>query len=112
MASSKAVPIWVSANHRQLGSSYSLHKPSGSCLNSNFNVNLGFGRNFHKWDCLGLLAQRAITPLEDEKPLIDSPPVKTEDTQITESRGFHKDLNSLPSEFLFLFFISLYFFFL
>jgi hypothetical protein len=51
---------------------------------------------------LSVLAQRAITPVEDEKPLI--PQVETSEAidqvQNTQSRGFHKDLNLLPSELL------------
>ncbi|XP_061977480.1 arogenate dehydratase/prephenate dehydratase 1, chloroplastic-like isoform X2 [Populus nigra] len=53
-----------------------------------------------RWECycLSVLAQRAITPVEDEKPLI--PRVETSEAidqvQNTQSRGFHKDLNLLP----------------
>jgi len=65
-----------------------------------------------RWECccLSVLAQRAITPVEDEKPLI--PQVETSEAidqvQNTQSRGFHKDLNLLPSELLH---IQLLFFF-
>jgi arogenate/prephenate dehydratase len=82
----KTVPIWFCANWI----SDSGHKRVGLC--SNFR--LDFGR-FQKWECLGLLSQRAITPVEDEKPLTDSPQVVIQ-TQITKSPGYHKDLNSLP----------------
>ena len=57
-----------------------------------------------KWECccVSLLAQRAITPVEDEKPL--TPQVETSEAidqvQNTQSKGFHKDLNLLPSELL------------
>ncbi|KAJ6769552.1 AROGENATE DEHYDRATASE/PREPHENATE DEHYDRATASE 1 CHLOROPLASTIC [Salix purpurea] len=53
-----------------------------------------------KWECccLSVLAQRAITPVEDEKPA--APQVDTsgaiDQVQDTQSRGFHKDLNLLP----------------
>ncbi|KAJ6333824.1 hypothetical protein OIU76_025935 [Salix suchowensis] len=53
-----------------------------------------------KWECccLSVLAQRAITPVEDEKP--SAPQVDTsgaiDQVQDTQSRGFHKDLNLLP----------------
>ncbi|KAF9683378.1 hypothetical protein SADUNF_Sadunf04G0007200 [Salix dunnii] len=53
-----------------------------------------------KWECccVSLLAQRAITPVEDEKPL--TPQVETSEAidqvQKTQSKGFHKDLNLLP----------------
>ncbi|KAM4101804.1 hypothetical protein ACB094_05G173100 [Castanea mollissima] len=53
-----------------------------------------------KWECccLAVLAQRAITPVEDEKPDVSSvgPSWGIERTQGNESRGFHKDLNLLP----------------
>uniref|UniRef100_A0A6N2L1A4 arogenate dehydratase n=1 Tax=Salix viminalis TaxID=40686 RepID=A0A6N2L1A4_SALVM len=53
-----------------------------------------------KWECccVSLLAQRAITPVEDEKPL--TPQMETSEAidqvQNTQSKGFHKDLNLLP----------------
>lgn len=55
---------------------------------------------FRKWECcsLGVLAQRATTPVEDEKPQVsggDSSGV-IERSQGNESKGFHKDLNLLP----------------
>jgi len=59
-----------------------------------------------KWECccLSVLAQRAITPVEDEKP--SAPQVDTsgatDQVQDTQSRGFHKDLNLLPSELLYI----------
>lgn len=57
-----------------------------------------------KWECccVSLLAQRAITPVEDEKPL--TPQMETSEAidqvQNTQSKGFHMDLNLLPSELL------------
>ncbi|KAJ6397133.1 hypothetical protein OIU77_022052 [Salix suchowensis] len=53
-----------------------------------------------KWECccVSLLAQRAITPVEDEKPL--TPQMETSEAidqvQNTQSKGFHMDLNLLP----------------
>ncbi|XP_059662355.1 arogenate dehydratase/prephenate dehydratase 1, chloroplastic [Cornus florida] len=92
----KAVPIWVSSNnsHVQLGFSELGTKRYGSGLNLRFDLD-----RYRKWECCGLLlAQRAISPVEDEKPLTPGleSPGETDQTQITESRGFHKDLNSLP----------------
>lgn len=46
-----------------------------------------------EWECL---SHRAITPVEDEIP--SAPAVVDEAPQITLAGGFHKDLNSLPSE--------------
>ncbi|EEF43858.1 arogenate dehydratase/prephenate dehydratase 1, chloroplastic [Ricinus communis] len=51
-----------------------------------------------EWCCLAVLAQRAITPVEDEKPC--TPEVESsqaiEKVQDTQSSSFHKDLNLLP----------------
>ncbi|GAB4826583.1 ADP,ATP carrier protein [Ancistrocladus abbreviatus] len=63
---------------------------------------LNLRRDFHgfgKWVCCcSTLGQRAITPVEDEKPL--NPEAESRSgiarTQGNESTGFHKDLNSLP----------------
>ncbi|KAL6990766.1 ADP,ATP carrier protein [Sarracenia purpurea var. burkii] len=91
----KAAPIWVCANHSptHLGVSNLGPRRSG------FGANLRFDPDkFRKWECSGVLAQKAKTPVEDEKPL--TPGFDSlggnDQTQITESRGFHKDLNSLP----------------
>ncbi|GMP75504.1 hypothetical protein CsSME_00032566 [Camellia sinensis var. sinensis] len=95
----KAVPIWVCVNHTrtQLGFTDLGSRRSGSDSNLRFGVDKS-----REWECCGMvLSQRAITPVEDEKPLaprFDSPG-GADQTQITESRGFHRDLNSLPSEF-------------
>lgn len=57
----------------------------------------------HKWECCGMaaLAQRAITTLEDDKPnvtpLVHSSGASDRVRQ-NDSKGFHKDLNLLPSE--------------
>ncbi|OMO76828.1 Prephenate dehydratase [Corchorus capsularis] len=90
----KCSGIWVSSQkpHSQFGA-----------------IDLGSGRGRivmdlkpPTWEChaLGASLQRAITPVEDEKPL--TPEVETSQTekigqaQDTESRGFHKDLSLLP----------------
>ncbi|CAL5410692.1 unnamed protein product [Camellia sinensis] len=92
----KAVPIWVCVNHTrtQLGFTDLGSRRSGSDSNLRFGVDKS-----REWECCGMvLSQRAITPVEDEKPLaprFDSPG-GADQTQITESRGFHRDLNSLP----------------
>lgn len=62
-----------------------------------------------KWECCcGVLGQRAITPVEDEKPLNPSTIVEPQfsGVQRTEHTGFHRDLNSLPSEFLLILWIT------
>uniref|UniRef100_A0A5B6YUV9 Arogenate dehydratase n=1 Tax=Davidia involucrata TaxID=16924 RepID=A0A5B6YUV9_DAVIN len=91
----KSVSLWVCANHShtQLGVSNSGSNRSGSGWNLRFDLDRS-----RKWECCGVLAQRATTPVEDEKPLTSGfeSPGGTDQTQITESRGFHKDLNSLP----------------
>lgn len=103
MAALKTVPIWFSSSSSSSFVSDSGHKRVGFCSNFRF---LGF----QKWECLSLLAQRAITPLEDEKPFTDSNQFAIE-TQITKSPGFHKDLNSLPSKFFFQMYLQIEFVF-
>ncbi|XP_021719717.1 arogenate dehydratase/prephenate dehydratase 1, chloroplastic-like [Chenopodium quinoa] len=54
-----------------------------------------------KWECCcSVSGQRAITPVEDEKPLKPGPtaaePQSSGVVQRTEHTGFHRDLNSLP----------------
>ncbi|KAJ0946731.1 putative hydro-lyase [Helianthus annuus] len=102
----KAVPIWVCFNHSlpQLGLSDFVQNKKKIQPLSSYRVNLA---SFKKWECKGLkLAQNEVSQIpveDDEKPL--SPPDlegesvadgKIEETQITESKGFHRDLNSLP----------------
>uniref|UniRef100_A0A5B6YWY5 Uncharacterized protein n=1 Tax=Davidia involucrata TaxID=16924 RepID=A0A5B6YWY5_DAVIN len=90
-----AVPIWVCVNHShtQLHVSDSGSNRSGSGWNLRFDLD-----RFRKWECCALLAQRATTPVEDEKPFTPGfeSPGGTDQTEINKSRGFHKDLNSLP----------------
>lgn len=97
----KGVSTWgcsSSKPHPQLGvvSSHSGH------IGNNLRYDL---HKCCKWECccLGVLAQRAITPVEDEKssssPLVESPGAADQPSQ-NESKGFHKDMNLLPSELL------------
>lgn len=88
----KALPIWGVLVPSQLGVSDSGRIRTGSGLN---------WRIGRKWECLGSsVAQRGKTPVEDEKPLAPALTGGTDPTRITESTGFHKDLNSLPSELI------------
>lgn len=91
----KAIPIWVCANQpcSQLGFRYlgSRRCGSGGFLKLD-------GENLRKWGCCGaLLAQRATKPVEDEKPV--DLPGENNQTPVSQFSGFHRDLNSLPSEF-------------
>ncbi|CAN4083785.1 unnamed protein product [Withania somnifera] len=104
MAALKTVPIWVpSTNHHQHCSSYPKSWKLGiscygsGCFGSRF-LNLKAHR---KWGCLVLLSdtERAVTPVEDEEPLAPpeaASPGTVEDNQIIQSKGFHRDLQSLP----------------
>lgn len=84
----KEIPIWVCSNSefnqlgiRDLGSRGSNYRP----------LDLVKPR---KWECFRALGHRATTTsVEDEKPLTRG---GDETTQITPTRGFHKDSNSLP----------------
>ena len=95
----KAVPIWVCANYSNTQAGFADSGSNRSGSGPNLRLDL---ERFRKWECCGVLAQREITPVEDGKPVtpeFDSPGANDE-AQITESRGFHKDLNSLPSELI------------
>lgn len=90
----KAVPIWICANHfpqhSQLGSASDLVVPKRCRF-------VGYSR----MECFGSLsAQRAKTPVEDDKPLtkpdLGAAFVHPTATQNPQSIAFHKDLNSLP----------------
>lgn len=62
------------------------------------NLRSEFGK-CQKWECccLGVLAQRAANPVEDEKPVVEiSGP--SDVSHENDSKGFHKDLNLLPSK--------------
>lgn len=102
MALKGALPIWVCA---KTAAGQQVHV---GCLDSgartcgfglNLSAEVGSGRP-RKWECLsaGVLAQRAITPVEDEKPqtsgLESSGAI--ERTRQEEAKGFHKDLSLLP----------------
>ncbi|KAL8214720.1 hypothetical protein R6Q57_004169 [Mikania cordata] len=94
----KATPIWVCLSHSLSQSDFVQNKK-----NVPFSVNLA---KLRKWECLGLkLAQPERSQIhvdDDEKPLTPPDLGSTatdgtiEETQITESKGFHRDLNSLP----------------
>ncbi|CAN4078357.1 unnamed protein product [Withania somnifera] len=94
----KTVPIWACCtNQRQhywkLGFS---HYESGCCGSRFLNL-----KAHRKWECLVLLSEteRAITPVEGEEPLTPhgtASPRIIEDNQIIQSKGFHRDLQSLP----------------
>lgn len=95
----KGAAIWVCARTpcSDQGASDLVTRNSGSAFSLRFDL-----EKFRKWECcsLGVLAQRAITPVEDEKPHVSgvTSSEAIEPTQGNESRGFHKDLNLLPSE--------------
>lgn len=101
MATKGALPIWVCAKMAQfqVGGSDLGARTCGFALNLSAK---GDSERPRKWECLsvGVLAQRAITPVEDEKPqtsgLESSGAI--ERTQQEEAKVFHKDLNLLPSE--------------
>ncbi|CAK9176064.1 unnamed protein product [Ilex paraguariensis] len=87
----KAAAICICANrsHSHSVVTYLGSKPSGSVLNLRFE---------RKWECWAVSDQRAKTPVEDEKPPAPELglPEETDETQIIETRGLHKDLNALP----------------
>lgn len=97
----KAAPIWGCAtiHSSHLGASDLGSRPYGFA----FNLKHDLGR-FPKLECccLGVLAQRAINPVEDEKPCVPAADSSgaIERTPDNESRAFHKDLSLLPSEFI------------
>jgi len=66
-----------------------------------------------RWEscCLGVLAQRATTAVEDEEPNV--PPLihssgAADAVHQNESKAFHKDINQLPSELYDIFTIILF----
>lgn len=72
-----------------------------------FRFDLRCNRDFNRFsgrECcrLAVFPQRAITPVEDEKPFIPEvePSGAIDRVQDTESSVIHKDLNLLPSEFV------------
>ncbi|XP_071922601.1 arogenate dehydratase/prephenate dehydratase 1, chloroplastic isoform X5 [Coffea arabica] len=100
MASIKGVPICKACcatnnNHRHC---YYYSKQIG--LSESGSRNLLNLRVQNKWECRlgGVLTktQTATTPVEEnDKPSVDG----NGETQITEARGFHRDLQSLPSAY-------------
>lgn len=100
--------IWGSATppHPHLGLADLGGRRAGRALNLRFDF-----ERFRKWECLAVLGQRATIPVEDEKPLrpgVESPG-GADEAKETEPRAFHRDLNSLPSEFTWLQFSKLWF---
>ncbi|XP_052201979.1 arogenate dehydratase/prephenate dehydratase 1, chloroplastic-like isoform X2 [Diospyros lotus] len=97
MMALKAAPIWACAKYSctQLGFADLGTRRSGSGSNLRFDLD-----KIRNWECCGgVLTKRAKTPVEDEKPMapgLDDAPVENDQTNVTESRGFHRDLNSLP----------------
>ncbi|KAI6704536.1 hypothetical protein NL676_007498 [Syzygium grande] len=99
MASKGELPIWVCAKAAQfhVGCSDLGARTGGFAVNWSVK---GDSVRPRKWECLsvGFLAQRAITPVEDEKPqtsgLESSGAI--ERTQQGEANVFHRDLNLLP----------------
>ncbi|XP_031392032.1 arogenate dehydratase/prephenate dehydratase 1, chloroplastic [Punica granatum] len=97
----KGVPLWGGAK------SPSLHvvvpdlgpKPCGLALNLSGMLDFPSGKS-KKWECcsVGALAQRAITPVEDDRPDTSGlePAGAADPTQDDQSKGFHKDLSLLP----------------
>lgn len=68
--------------------------------NSKLSVNLRYDiEKCSKWECccLGVLAQRASTHVEDEKPNVAGVHSSGADDMV-QPKGFHKDVNLLPSE--------------
>uniref|UniRef100_A0A166F488 Prephenate dehydratase domain-containing protein n=1 Tax=Daucus carota subsp. sativus TaxID=79200 RepID=A0A166F488_DAUCS len=87
----KTVPIWVCANHSPQHSFSQLGGVS-DLVGAKRCRFVGYAR----MECFSALsAQRAKTPVEDDKPL--TKPLDSIDvSQLSQSVGFHKDLNSLP----------------
>ncbi|CAN6546699.1 unnamed protein product [Malus baccata var. baccata] len=90
----KTASIWVCAK-----TPYSHQGVSDLSLNHS---ELALNSNFRKWECSCLAvasAQRAITPVEDEKPSLTCAAESSgamERIEDNKSREFHKDLNLLP----------------
>nr|POE49978.1 hypothetical protein CFP56_48537 [Quercus suber] len=95
-ASGLRAPPSLSTPCFDLGSLDLWSRKSGSAFNLRFDLEMP-----RKWECccLAVLAQIAITSVEDEKPKVSGvePSWGIERTQGNESRGFHKDLNLLPN---------------
>ncbi|XP_055805002.1 arogenate dehydratase/prephenate dehydratase 1, chloroplastic isoform X2 [Solanum dulcamara] len=94
----KLVPIWACCTNQQHCCTYpqSLKLGYGSSLSGSTFLNL---RAHKKWECLVLLSEteKAITPVEDEEPLAQPGDASVQETHIIQSKGFHRDLQSLPN---------------
>lgn len=91
----KGVSIWSCSQAPQLGVANSHSGNSGKIVN----LRGDFGK-CRKWECccLDVLAQRATTPVEDEKPTMPMVEISrpSDGAHENDSKGFHKDLNLLP----------------
>ena len=97
----KGASIWGCSSSRAAPPQLGVVANSHHALIGNLRYEL---EKCRKWECccLGVVAQRALTPVEDEKPtgpLVESSGA-ADGVQQNESKGFHKDVNLLPSEFL------------
>ncbi|KAK4346998.1 hypothetical protein RND71_033337 [Anisodus tanguticus] len=89
----KAVPIWTCCINKHHCCTYPQSLKLDYRSRSSGSGFLNF-KAHRKWECLVVLSDRAITPVEDEEPLAS--PGTVEETQIIQSKGFHRDLQSLP----------------
>lgn len=93
----KGVSIWGCSQAPQLGVANS--QPGNSGLIVNLRCDFGKCR---RWECccLSVLAQRAPTAIEDEKPTVPMVEISgaSDGANENESKGFHMDLNLLPSK--------------
>lgn len=94
----KVGPIWGSAPspNCHLGVSDLSGRRTGRGLILRFDF-----QRPRKWECLVVLGQQATIPVEDGKP--PTPEVESpggaDEAKETQPGAFHRDLNSLPSEF-------------
>ncbi|KAL3521974.1 hypothetical protein ACH5RR_014808 [Cinchona calisaya] len=102
MAALKTVPVYkvccANINHHHHCSNYYLKNLGVSEAGTrNFGSGLLNLKIQSKWECGSVVlvqTQKATTPVEDDRSSVS--PGAIEETQITETRRFHKDLNSLP----------------
>lgn len=98
----KGVSLWGCAKSPNLHvGAFDLEpRPCGFALTLSGKLDF-FSRKIRKLECcsLGVLAHRAVTPVEDERPDIAGmePSATTNLTQEDNPQGFHKDLSLLPS---------------
>ncbi|KAI4295907.1 hypothetical protein L6164_035903 [Bauhinia variegata] len=91
----KCVSIYGCNKAPQLGTSNCMSGNSGLITNLRYDLD-----KCCKWECcsLGVLAQKAITSVEEEKPTVPGmeASLANDGVQEDESKGFHKDVNLLP----------------